>query len=41
MARTKLSPRGTGLRNGNAGARRGGKRRTDVQRRLRHAKLNK
>ena len=35
-----LPPRGTGLKNGNAGKRRAGKPRTDAQRLKRHQKMS-
>jgi len=41
MNKTKLPPRGTGLRNGNAGERRFGRPRTEAERKKRHAMLNK
>ena len=39
--KTKLPKRGTGLRNGNAGARRNGRPRTEQERLARHNRLNK
>jgi len=42
MKKTKKLPtRGSGLQNGNAGTRRGGKPRTEAERRARHSKSTK
>ena len=41
MNKNKLPKRGLGLKNGNAGPRRNGRRRTEAERRRRHNRLNK